>query len=211
MRAPARRMAGLLHIAAALVFFAACDERDTRAIPTRRDTASVNGAVQADDIPTAPDAPDAPDTAATEPDSSRTENPPRDTAVRPDAGGDEIAGARRALQDYYDAINVRDYERAFLVWADSGRALGRTLDEFRDGFRQTKSTSIEIGKGRLEGAAGSRYVEFPVVIRAETVDGMRERFAGTYVLRRSVVDGASPEQRTWHIHSAKIHSSRRRG
>jgi len=54
------------------------------------------------------------------------------------------------------------------------------------------------------GRRGSRYVEIPVRITAVTTDGARQAFIGTYTLRRSVVDGATPEQRAWRIHSAKI-------
>ena len=56
----------------------------------------------------------------------------------------------------------------------------------------------------IEGAAGSRYVEIPVRIAATLRDGSRESFSGHYVLRRSVVDGATAEQRAWRIYSAAI-------
>jgi hypothetical protein len=35
-------------------------------------------------------------------------------------------------------------------------------------------------------------------------DGARQHFQGTLTLRRSVVDGASAEQRRWHIYTADI-------
>jgi hypothetical protein len=43
-----------------------------------------------------------------------------------------------------------------------------------------------------------------VRIAAVTASGEEQEFEGTYTLRRSVVDGASAEQRQWHIYSAAI-------
>jgi hypothetical protein len=56
----------------------------------------------------------------------------------------------------------------------------------------------------MEGAAGSRYITIPVTIRAKLKNGKEQNFAGEYVLRRSVVDGATAEQRAWRIYSANI-------
>jgi hypothetical protein len=47
-------------------------------------------------------------------------------------------------------------------------------------------------------------VDVPVHLVATTVKGARETFSGTITLRRSVVDGATPKQRTWQIYSAKL-------
>ena len=58
--------------------------------------------------------------------------------------------------------------------------------------------------GRIEGAAGSRYVEVPVVVQATTRSGQHQRFEGQYMLRRSVVDGSTPEQRRWHLYDAQL-------
>jgi hypothetical protein len=64
---------------------------------------------------------------------------------------------------------------------------------------------VEVGApGRVEGAAGSRYVEIPVVVRARTRAGKAQRFEGTYTLKRTVVDGATPAQRSWRIASASL-------
>jgi hypothetical protein len=60
--------------------------------------------------------------------------------------------------------------------------------------------------GRIEGSAGSRFIEIPVTIEARTTADSTQRFAGTYALRRAVVDGASEAQRRWHIYSAGIHA-----
>ena len=62
--------------------------------------------------------------------------------------------------------------------------------------------------GRIEGAAGSRYITIPIVIDAVTTDGVQQHFAGSIVLRRVVVPGAKSEERSWRIYSAAIYESR---
>jgi hypothetical protein len=57
---------------------------------------------------------------------------------------------------------------------------------------------------RMEGAMGSRYIEVPVAVEATARDGSVRRYVGAYTLRRAVVDGATPEQRAWHIASADL-------
>jgi hypothetical protein len=112
------------------------------------------------------------------------------------------------IRGYYAAINAKDYRRAYGLWGNGGTASGQSFDSFAAGFARTANVAVEIGDpGRVEGAAGSRYVEIPVVVRATTDDGDSQRFSGSYTLRRSVVDGATAAQRRWHIDSASLETS----
>jgi hypothetical protein len=118
---------------------------------------------------------------------------------------DSAEGAANIVRAYYRDINERRYEHAYRLWASDGAASQKTLKTFRDGFEHTVSVGVEFGTpGRIEGAAGSRYVEIPVRITAVATDGGRQVFSGSYTLRRSVVDGATAEQRAWRIHSARV-------
>ncbi|HEX6069877.1 MAG TPA: hypothetical protein VFZ18_08635 [Longimicrobiaceae bacterium] len=117
----------------------------------------------------------------------------------------DAEGARRVIRDYYAAIAAGNYERAYAMWEDGGRRSGQTFLEFAAGFTGTGQVRVQAGTpGRPEGAAGSRYVEVPVVVEATTRSGRRERFEGTYTLRRAVVDGATEGQRAWRIYEAEI-------
>ena len=114
-------------------------------------------------------------------------------------------GAVAVIRRYYEAIQAREFPQAYRLWEGEGEASGQAFEDFEAGFAETSSVSVETGApGRIEGAAGSRYIEIPVRITATTRDGHVQHFQGTYVLRRSVVDGASAEQRSWHIHSAEL-------
>ena len=124
--------------------------------------------------------------------------PPADTA-------NDAQQAVDALRAYYAAIDAGDHAGAYARWADGGRASGQSPEQFAAGFATTQGVAVEIGApGRIEGAAGSRYVEIPVAVAARQADGSLRRYAGSYALRRSVVDGATPEQQAWHIASADL-------
>lgn len=123
------------------------------------------------------------------------------------AGEAELEPPESVLLRYYRAIDAGNYRQAYSLWGDSGRASGQKFEQFRDGFRNTASVEVRIGvRGRIEGAAGSRYVEVPVEVEAVTSTGGVQRFTGTYTLRRAVVEGANDEQMRWHIYAADVAS-----
>jgi hypothetical protein len=133
---------------------------------------------------------------------------PNAAAPTPTTSQDETSAeaAAAVLRDYYDAITAHRYEEAFRLWWNGGLASGQTLEQFRDGFAETAQVDATLEPpGRIEGAAGSRYVEVPVTVHARTRRGESQCFAGSYTLRRSEVDGAGEEQRRWRIYSASLH------
>ena len=91
------------------------------------------------------------------------------------------------------------------MWSDGGRSSGQTPQQFADGFADTAHVSVDVGPpGPVGAAAGSRYVQVPVTLQATARDGSVQHYAGSYTLRRAVVDGATPEQRAWHIATASL-------
>ncbi|MFS8063635.1 MAG: hypothetical protein ACMG5Z_03505 [Luteimonas sp.] len=109
------------------------------------------------------------------------------------------------VRDYYASIDAHDYAHAYVLWSDGGRSTGKTTQQFADGFADTASVSAQIDPpGRIDAAAGSRYIKVPVTITATQRDGSAKRYVGSYTLRRAVVDGASAEQRAWRIASADL-------
>lgn len=128
--------------------------------------------------------------------------------VAPDGAAASEPTAQDAIavvRDYYAAINGRDFDRAYALWSDGGRASGQTPQQFADGFKDTSGVSVEIlAPGAVDAAAGSRFIEVPVAMTATAADGSQRKFVGAYTLRRAVVDGATAEQRAWRIGSADI-------
>lgn len=152
---------------------------------------------------------------AGEPPAPSTIAPPTDVEVPTDEANPEATGIDPALasstpedavalvREYYAAIEAKAYDRAYVLWADG--ALRQTPEQFAAGFAQTTHVAATIdAPGRLEAAAGSRFIEVPVAIEAAQQDGSVRRYVGAYTLRHSVVDGAAPEQRAWRIASADI-------
>src|SRR6266576_6480478 len=108
--------------------------------------------------------------------------------TRADSTADSTSETRAAawIQDYYRAINEHRYRDAYSHWERGGLASGKSFDEFRKGYAGTERVEITVGTpGRVEGAAGSRYVEVPVRIAARGRDGGGQDYAGTYTLRLS--------------------------
>ena len=113
------------------------------------------------------------------------------------------------VRAYYAAIDARQYPRAYALWSGGGSASGQSPEQFAAGFADTTDVVVEPGApGRLDAAAGSRFIEVPVSVRATRDDGSVHRYAGSYTLRRAVVDGATAEQRAWRIASADIREVR---
>lgn len=122
-----------------------------------------------------------------------------------DDGGPGSDAALAVVRDYYGAINAGDFGTAYGLWADGGRASNQSPDGFAQGFAGTRGVSVELGApSAIEGAAGSRFLQVPVTLVATQADGSERRYAGRYTLRRTVVDGATPEQQQWRISAADI-------
>ena len=122
-------------------------------------------------------------------------------------GEPDAQDAVAVVRDYYSAIEQHDYAHAWSLWSDGGRSSGQTAQQFADGFANTAHVVVQAGApGRLDAAAGSRYIEIPVTVEAAQRDGSVRRYTGSYTLRRAVVDGASADQRAWRIASANLHA-----
>jgi glucose/arabinose dehydrogenase len=129
-----------------------------------------------------------------------------ETPQREQSLDDDQKTAVDVLKNYYAAINAKEYEKAYKLWSNEGEASDQTFDQFKKGFAETRSVEITITSEDLivEGAAGSRFITIPVKIRSVMKNGKTQNFAGEYILRKVMVDGATAEQMKWHINSATI-------
>jgi hypothetical protein len=112
--------------------------------------------------------------------------------------------AVQLIRNYYRWINQKKYQGAFNIWekGEDGNSInGQSFETFSGGFSDTASVSVEIGEpGEIEGAAGSNYIQIPVVISATSTDGSQQKFAGTYTMRASNM----ADDKSWYINSAKV-------
>ena len=118
--------------------------------------------------------------------STEPDNGPRDDH------NDPIA----TLASYYDAINARDYRRAYRFW-DSPPS---SYEQFARGFADTDQVRLLVEPStNVEGAAGSAYAEIRTIVVATTRSGGERVFAGCYVMRRSNV-----QDRGWQIYRGDV-------
>ena len=102
------------------------------------------------------------------------------------------------LASYYDAINARDYRRAYRFWDSPPQS----FEQFARGFADTDRVRLLVEPSPLlEGAAGSVYADIPAIVIATTRNGAERVFAGCYAMRRSNV-----EDRGWLIYRGDISS-----
>ncbi len=127
------------------------------------------------------------------------------TTETPGATEPSAQDAAAIIRDYYAAIDQHNYAHAWALWSDGGHASAQTPQQFADGYADTADVTAQVAApGRVDAAAGSRYIEIPVTITALRRDGSEHQYTGVYTLRRAVVDGANAEQRAWRIASASL-------
>ena len=118
--------------------------------------------------------------------SSEPDNEPQDDRSDPVS----------TLSSYYNAINSRDFRRAYRYWESNPSS----YEQFESGFADTDRVRLLIEPPpRMEGAAGSSFAEIPTIIVATTRSGNERVFAGCYTLRKSNVRDTG-----WRIYRADI-------
>ncbi|WP_260926781.1 hypothetical protein [Novosphingobium sp. 9] len=107
----------------------------------------------------------------------------------------------RLLQFYTSAIRSQNWAAAAKAWSLDAQM---TPDKLKAEFAGA-GARLTLGKGDVEGAAGSLYYEAPLVV--DFSDG-RPSQRGTIVVRRvNDVPGASEEQLNWRIERTSTFSS----
>lgn len=113
--------------------------------------------------------------------------------------------AAALLETYGDRLGRGDFSAARRLWSDDGRSSGLSEEAFARRFKRYDDLAATVGPpGRIEGAAGSSYVEIPVRFQGNR-DGSPFNAAGTAVLRRvNDIPGSTAEQRQWRIYRLDV-------
>jgi hypothetical protein len=113
-----------------------------------------------------------------------------------------------ALKSFYNAINRREYERAYSYFENAQNpapTLAPPFPQFQNGFADTTQVTLAVGKVYSGAAAGSLYATFSAVITATHADGSKHIFAGCYTMRRTNFGiSEDPNAILWRIYSAKL-------
>jgi membrane-bound inhibitor of C-type lysozyme len=174
----------------------------------------INNVVQSEETNITDDASPAPlDKRPIKPDATPTARPVATPAPTPAKTPDVVIeapftedsaqGAANVVQTYYALLEAGKYGQAYALWSPG--AAGMSREAFAASFAKYRDYHAEIGApSGIEGAAGSRYVTVPVRAYGNLKAGGPFNMRGSVTLRRAVVDGASPEQRRWHISGSDL-------
>lgn len=112
---------------------------------------------------------------------------------------EDLSSPVTMLASFYNAVDAKDYERAFGYWESPPSG----LEAFARGYRDTLKIRLLVQPPtRVEGAAGSVYAEVPTVIIARQRNGSERIFSGCYVARRN--NQGSSGEATWRIYKASL-------
>ncbi len=108
---------------------------------------------------------------------------------------DDRTGAVEVLSSMYNAINRREYVRAYSYWENAGTSSAvPPFDTFQGGYAATASVALTTGTPVPGNGAGQIYYTLPAVIVAKTTSGATQTFAGCYTfhLARPEIQGVPP-------------------
>ena len=109
------------------------------------------------------------------------------------------------LVSYYDAINSKQFRRAYNYWKNPPQK----YQDFVRGFNDTRRVRLITNPNfQVEGAAGSLYKEVPAVVISTMKNGAQKTFYGCYTLRK--INLRPPDvakEDTWHIDKGVLKSA----
>lgn len=84
------------------------------------------------------------------------------------------------LESLYNAVNSKQYARAYSYWEQSDAA--PPFDQFAQGYADTKHVDLTAGAARTGAAAGNLYFDVPVILHVTQTDGSQQIFVGCYTM-----------------------------
>lgn len=143
-----------------------------------------------------------PSAATPKADGNKAPNPSPPVLV-PQAEQGET-GARNVLLSFARALELGEFGQAYALLGDVARG-DLTQQEFERQFADMGRLTVAVPGGEMRGGAGSLYYEVPTTVSGTT----GTRLTGMIILRRiNDIDGASSEQRRWHIDRVNLAPAR---
>lgn len=93
---------------------------------------------------------------------------------------DDRSSPQALVESYYNAINRKEYARAYGYYSEEGRE--PDFKTFVKGYENTKSVKVALRKTEPDPGAGQIYWSQPLAIEAESNDGKKEVFGGCYTI-----------------------------
>jgi hypothetical protein len=119
----------------------------------------------------------------------------------------DSAEAVDVVARYYRNLDTKNFRGAYDLLEETPDR--PTYEQFVAQHQGVSRVRVMPGDpGRIEGAAGARSIQVPVVVAVNSSDGTRQKLEGNLILRQSVVDRASAVQRRWRISSLRVAPAR---
>jgi hypothetical protein len=158
--------------------------------PAASETSEPPTATPADTATTAPAAPTHTSPPPTEQAAADTQTPNAPVPVSgsglPSNYLDDRSTATGLIQSYFNAINMRQYLRAYSYWEKNSKV--GPYNAFQQGYQDTDSVKVTLGTISGDAGAGQRYFTVPAVLVAETTNGKTQTFAACYTLHLASPD-----------------------
>jgi hypothetical protein len=94
---------------------------------------------------------------------------------------DDRSTPQALIESYYNAINRKEYARAYSYYSEEGRE--PDFKVFVKGYEKTKSVKVAVRKTDPDPGAGQIYWSLPIAIESESDDGKKEVYTGCYTIR----------------------------
>ncbi|MDK1377474.1 MULTISPECIES: hypothetical protein [unclassified Sinorhizobium] len=115
---------------------------------------------------------------------------------------DDRSDGAALVRSLYNAINRKEYARAYSYFADTQPVGG--FGDFSRGYANTVSVEVRVGKVTTEGAAGSVYAAIPVAVKSVEQPEKIRLFAGCYVARIISPALQAPPFTPYQIEAARL-------
>lgn len=108
---------------------------------------------------------------------------------------DDRSNPSQVIVSFYNAINRREYLRAYNYWSDPATSLG-PFSTYANGYQETASVDLVFGQIKGDPGMSQIYFTIPVILKATATNGTHTNYAACYVVHEASPDvfGAPPIQ-----------------
>ncbi len=96
---------------------------------------------------------------------------------------DDRSTPQKLLESYYNAINRKEYVRAYSYYAEGQQGDG--FEKYAKGYAGTESVSIKLGSSEPDPGAGQIYWSVPIAIESKLAEGKSQVYTGCYTISMS--------------------------
>jgi hypothetical protein len=95
---------------------------------------------------------------------------------------DDRSGPVELLQSFVNALNRKEYARAYSYWSNTAAAQLPAFPQFQQGYAKTDAVNLTIGPVTTDVGAGQIYYRAAAALKATNTDGTIQTFVGCYAM-----------------------------